>query len=190
MITLEQIFNETYSQVLNHVRRVVRHEHDSEDVASDVFVKIEKLMRKPETQFNADKSSLSTWVHTVTNSVILDFFRTNHQDQYKAVSDFVDHEGHEIFNFISPDVDKADQEVLTAELQERIEKAFYELKPEYRRVASMFFIHQYDYIEIADMLNIPLGSVKGTLSRARAMLQEALDGLYNFRSVNVQSVEA
>ena len=195
MITLEQIFNETYSQVLNHVRRVVRHEHDSEDVASDVFVKIQKLMDKDSTRFDENKSSLSTWVHTVTNSVILDFFRTNHQDHYKAVSDFVDsdnasNENKSYYNFVAPENSRADQEVLTAELQERIEKAFYELKPEYRRVASMFFIHQYDYIEIADMLNIPLGSVKGTLSRARAMLQEALDGLYNFKAVNVQSTEA
>ena len=183
------IYAETHSQVQNHVRRVVRHEHDSEDVAMDVFIKIQKLIKNPVTTFDENKSSLSTWVHTVTNSVILDFFRTNHQDQYKAVSDFVDHEGHEIFNFISPDINRADNDILTAELHSRIAKAFRTLKPKYRKIAILFFLRDLPYVEIAEIVNVPMGTVKGMLSRARQKLQTELDGVYNFHSGNVQSVE-
>ena len=129
-------------------------------------------------------------MHTVTNSVILDFFRTNHQDRYKAVGDYTDDEGNETFNFIAPDQSRADAEILKTELEQKLDKVFYELKPEYRRVASMFFIQELSYIEIADILDIPMGSVKGMLSRARAKLQEGLDGVYTSKSVNVQKAEA
>ena len=190
MITLEQIFNETHVQVLNHVRRVVRHEHDSEDVTSDVYVKIEKLMRKESTQFNEDKSSLSTWVHTVTNSVILDFFRTNHQDRYKAVSEFVDSEGKDIFTFIAPENSRADNEVLRKELHSKIAKAFRTLKPKYRKIAILFFLRGMEYSEIADLLNVPMGTIKGMLSRARQKLQAELGNVYNMKAVNVQMSEA
>ena len=187
---LARIYNEYHSQVFQHVLRVVKNQHDSEDVVIDVFDKIRKLNAKDSTRFNEDKSSLGTWVHTVTNSVILDFFRTNHQDRYKAVGDYQDDEGNETFNFIAPDQSRADAEILKTELEQKLDKAFYELKPEYRRVASMFFIQELSYIEIADILDIPMGSVKGMLSRARAKLQEGLNGVYTSKSVNVQKAEA
>ena len=192
MITLEQIFNETHVQVLNHVRRVVRHEHDSEDVTSDVYVKIEKLMRKESTQFNEDKSSLSTWVHTVTNSVILDFFRTNHQEHYKAVSDFADGNDEEksYFNFVAPEQSRADNEILTSELHSRIAKAFRTLKPKYRKIAILYFLRDLPYVEIAEIVNVPMGTVKGMISRARQKLQAELGNVYNMKAVNVQMSEA
>jgi RNA polymerase sigma-70 factor (ECF subfamily) len=186
------IYAETHSQVQNHVRRVVRHEHDSEDVAMDVFIKIQKLIKNPVTTFDENKSSLSTWVHTVTNSVILDFFRTNHQDHYKAVSDFIQNDAtvpdSSPFQFVSPA--KADSEILNAELHSRIAKAFRTLKPKYRKIAILFFLRDLPYVEIAEIVDVPMGTVKGMLSRARQKLQTELDGLYNFKAVNVQNVEA
>ena len=193
-MTLEQIFNQTYSDVLNHVKRVVKHQHDAEDVSMDVYIKIQKLMDKESTRFDENKSSLSTWVHTVTNSVILDFFRTNHQDKYQAVSNFVaDDEKEEnkvYFHFVAPSSANADQKVFNDEFHKRVRKAFSTLKPKYRMIAKLYFLNDLPYNEIAELLDIPMGSVKGMLSRARAKLQTELQGFYGFKSGNVQSVEA
>jgi len=189
---LAHIYNETHSEVLNHVRRtLLNNKDDVENVTMDVYIKIQKLIRKPETRFDENKSSLNTWVHTVTNSVILDFFRTNHQDRYTAVSDFADGEDEEksYFVFEPPQNSNADQKVLDAELHSRVAKAFRSLKPKYRRVAIMFFLRELRYEEIAENLNVPMGSVKGMLSRARQVLQEELEGVYRLKSVNVQSAE-
>lgn len=195
MYTIEQIFNQTYTQVLNHCKRVIKNQHDAEDVASDVFVKIQKLMSKDSTRFNEEKSALTTWVHTVTNSVILDFFKTNHQDKYKAVSDFVDNDSSKnenkvYFNFVASERHNADRKVLDAELQSRVAKAFRSLKPKYRKIAVLFFLRDLPYTEIAEIVNVPMGTVKGMISRARTKLQAELDGAYNLRAVNVQKAEA
>ena len=193
---LEYIYNNTYSQVLSHTKRVVRHEQDAENVAMDVFIKIQKLIKNPATRFDESKAQLATWVHTVTNSVILDFFRTNHQDKYRAVSNFVSDESdkkdsHKVyFQFVAPSSDSADQQVLDSELHSRVAKAFRTLKPKYRKVAIMFFLRELRYEEIAENLNVPMGSVKGMLNRARQILQTELDGVYKMKAVNVQSAEA
>ena len=189
MKTIEVIYKEYKSSVFNHVMSVVKNYHDSEEVTEDVFLKIMRLNDKPETRFNPDKSALGTWIRTVTNSVILDYFRTNHQDHYKAVGDFVDEEGKEVFTFVAPSRSNADSVVLTAELQATIVKAFHGLKEKYRRVATLYFIRGYEYAEIAEMLDIPMGSVKGMLNRSRAMLQDALKGVHTLRSVNVHEVQ-
>jgi RNA polymerase sigma-70 factor, ECF subfamily len=184
---LTEIYNKTHAEVQNHVSRVIRNFHDSEDVTSDVFVKIQKLMCKPETCFDENKSSLSTWVHTVTNSVIIDFFRTNHQEHYKAVSDFADGENEDktYFDFVAPQRHNADALALNAELHSRIAKAFRTLKPKYRKIAILFFLRDLPYAEIADIVNVPMGTVKGMINRCRAILQHELKGIYNVKTINV-----
>ena len=189
MTTLEQVYNECHSQIYSHALRVVKNVHDAEDIRSNVYLKIQRL---ESTKYDESKgTALSSWVHTVTNSVILDFFRTNHQDRYKAVSDFI--QGDSLYNdspfqFIAPA--KADSDILNKELQSKIAKAFRTLKPKYRKIAILFFLRDLPYVEIAEIVDVPMGTVKGMLSRARQKLQAELDGLYNFKAVNVQNVEA
>jgi len=166
------LYQDYYKSTYYYVLRIVKYVHDAEQVTNDVFDKIRRFY----DTFDETKSGIGTWIRTVTNSVILDFFRTNHQDYYQAVSDFANDENDvkNFFQFVAPKQDNADQKILTAEKQEHIDKAFYELKPEYRRVASMYFIQELPYYEIADMLDVPMGTIKGMVNRSRTMLQQAL----------------
>ena len=186
---IQKVYIDNRQMVFNHVLSIVKDYHDSEEVCNDVFLKMIRLNKNPLTAFDADKSALRTWIRTITNSVILDYFRTNHQDHYKAVSNFVsdDNDSKEqnkiYFQFVAPKSTNADKMVLTEELQAKIVKAFHDLKPKYRRVATLYFIHGHEYGEIAEMLNIPMGSVKGMLFRSRAKLQDSLKGSYVLRKV-------
>jgi len=175
---VEPIYRQYYQEVFNYVKYVTRNHADAGIVASDVFAKIMNLYGKPQTRFDGEKAALGSWVHTVANSVVLDFFRTNHQSRFIAVSDFIDSEGNESFQFSSSTAKTPQMIMENDELSSRLDEAFYILKPEYRKIASMYFIHQYDYKDIADMLNIPMGTVKGMISRARTKLQQELDGMY------------
>lgn len=186
MTTLEQVFNECHKQIFNHALRVVKNIHDAEDIRSEVYVKIQRLEC---AKFDESKrATLSSWVHTITNSVILDFFRTNHQEHYKAISDFIQDDSlysDSPFQFVAPA--KTDSVVLDAELQEAIVKAFDSLKPKYKEIARLYFIEGEKYEVIADMLNVPMGTVKGMINRSRAKLQEALQNVYKPKAVNVQT---
>lgn len=175
---VEPIYREFYQQVFNYAKYVTRNHENAEEVTSDVFAKIMNLYGKPETRFDGDKAALGTWVRTVTNSVVLDFFKTNHQDRYTMVSSFVDGEGKESFQFVAPPTQTPEKMMENDELKAKLDEAFYMLKPEYRKIASMYFVHEFDYKDIADMLDIPMGTVKGMISRARQRLQNELQDLH------------
>ena len=64
---------------------------------------------------------------------------------------------------------------------EKIVKAFENLKPNYRKIAELYFIEDKQYNEIADICNIPLGTVKGMISRCREMLQSELKDVYGVK---------
>ena len=187
---IQKVYIENRQSVFHHVLSIVKDYHDSEEVTNDVFLKMFRL----ECANYSDKhgTALRSWIRTITNHQILDYFRTNHQEHYMAVSDFVrenEEDNRNIFNkFVAPKADQADELVLTTELQNKIDKVFYELKPEYRRIATLYFIHEYEYHEIADILNIPMGTVKGMISRSRAKLQDSLKGSYKVRKTNVVAV--
>ena len=57
---------------------------------------------------------------------------------------------------------------------EDIARALESLPEEYRVVCTMYFIEDFSYQEIADMLGIPVGTVRSRLHRGRRMLQKAL----------------
>jgi len=189
---LTKVFNEHHEEIYNQALRVVKNVHDAEDIRSDVYKKIGNLKCTLYNKDNEKNAQFSSWIYRITNHVILDFLRTNHKDRYKAVSDFFDREddAKSYFAFHAPKNSEADRKIIDAELHSRVAKAFRTLKPKYRKIAILFFLRGYEYTEIADMLNVPMGTVKGMLSRARAKLQTELDGVMSFCSVNVQSVEA
>ena len=190
--TIERAYNECHEQIYNHALRVVKNVHDAEDVRGNVYLKIQRLECTNYDKNHIKKAQFSSWINTITNSVLLDFFRTNHQEHYQAIADFADNndESKTYFNFVAPDNYKADAEVLTSELHSRIAKAFRTLKPKYRKIAVLYFLRDLPYVEIAEIVNVPMGTVKGMISRARVKLQAELRNVYNMKAVNVQSVEA
>jgi len=52
------------------------------------------------------------------------------------------------------------------------------LKPKYQRIAELYFLQDKPYNEVAELLEIPLGTVKGMINRVRTMLQAELKPAY------------
>jgi RNA polymerase sigma-70 factor, ECF subfamily len=180
-------FNKMYADnkndIMNYINWKINNIHDAEQLTTDVFIKAERLYNT----FDAQRSNLNTWLRTITNSAIIDYYRTDHSDKYMAVSDFVNHEtGEETFQFTSNKENNADFLTENAELSAKILKAFRGLKPKYRKIAMLYFVREKEYAEIAEICNVPMGSVKGMISRCREMLQDELQGLYHVRAKRSQ----
>ena len=124
-----------------------------------------------------EKSNISTWLHTIAKNLIIDFYRTDDADKYINVSNFVDESGNE-FMQIEDMNNKSDETMENKELLEAVQKAMSQLKPKYQKIAQMFFIEDQPYPEIAEALQMPIGSVKGMVFRIKSMLRGELQFVY------------
>ncbi|MFS8501582.1 MAG: sigma-70 family RNA polymerase sigma factor, partial [Caldicoprobacter sp.] len=67
-----------------------------------------------------------------------------------------------------------EEEVIKRERYRKLQACIASLKPEYKTVIILRDIQNYSYEEIAEILQVPLGTVKSHISRARAALCDAL----------------
>jgi RNA polymerase sigma-70 factor (ECF subfamily) len=172
---MDEIYRKYYPNILNLIRIKIGNLQDAEDITTEIFIKIARFIHT----FNDDLALFPTWVYNVSMSVLRDWLRTNHQKKYPLTSTFIDKDGNQTFNFKS--FEKTDDLVLKSEINERIIKAFRNLKSNYRKIAILFFIRDLNYNEISIELNLPIGTVKGMISRCRKMLKTELNDLYKIR---------
>jgi len=170
MQTFEKIYAENYDGVLRHINMRVQDMSVAEELTNDVFMKVHKHLG----DYDETKAGIPTWIRFIANNTCIDHFRCNrYANNRVSASDFNnDGEGIEEFQFMSED--SADTDLERSELGQKIMSSFRSLKPKYRRVAVLYFMNQKQYKEIAEILDIPMGTVFGMISRCRAMLQDSL----------------
>jgi RNA polymerase sigma-70 factor (ECF subfamily) len=169
LTNFNQIYKQYNAQILNYTKFMLNNVHDAEDVTSMTFTKAWKAME--EGRFDADKSQIYTWLRNIAHRTAIDLVRTSHKDKYMSISDFQDAEtGLEVFQFVDESADQNESQ----ELKQSIKKAVSAMKPKYRVIAKLYFYNEMTYEEIANTLEIPMGSVKGMIFRVREMLQASL----------------
>ena len=177
-----QNFNKIYSEykpiVEQYMRTKIRNSEDREEMINDVFVKVAEFLEV----YNCERAKMNTWIFTMVRNRLIDHYRKNALGMSEegaivtATADFVDSNGEEFFQFVGSGT--ASDAIENAELQKKIACAFRTLKPKYRKVAILFFLREKKYEEIAELCNVPMGTVKGMLSRAKEMLQMELKTEY------------
>lgn len=158
------IYNFIMSQGFNYI--------DAEEVTQKIFIKAARLFHT----YDENLSAFNTWLFIITKHQIIDYYKTNHSSRYISIADFVNPDGDANFQFNT--LDRADKEIESKEKQEIIIKSFNKFKGNHRKISMLYFINQYSYEKIAIMLNVPLGTIKGTISRCRELLKEDLKSIY------------
>ena len=159
--------------VFSLIFRMVRDREVAEDLAQDSFIKVLNNIDRYRPEFK-----LSSWLFKIANNVAIDFLRKR---QLVTVS--IDGSPHaasasEIeatsFDVVSRQ-ESALEEMEAKELGSSIERAIAQLRPEYRSCIMLRHVEGRSYEEIAATLDLPLGTVKTYIHRARHQLREALD---------------
>jgi RNA polymerase sigma-70 factor (ECF subfamily) len=171
-ISIEVLYKQYYKPILNFIMQKLHNTEIAQELTNDTFIKAMEKMY----QFNPEKSNISTWLHTISKNLIIDFYRKDESDKYINVSDFVDESGNEMIQI--KDTNNNSDSIENKELLEAVHKAMSQLKPKYQKIAQMFFIEDQPYPEIAKVLEMPVGSVKGTIFRIKAMLRGELQFVY------------
>lgn len=178
-LNFENVYTMNYQYVLNWIRRSVNSSVIAEEITSDVFMKVHEHLNT----FDEEKASISTWLITIANRKIIDWFRKQKNEQRTtSISEYTDESGKEVIQIVSNTL-IPDQIIENKRINDAINKSISELSDKYREVAEMHFLNQYNYGEISEYLNIPLGTVKGSINRIRAKLSVSLKE----KNVNIAS---
>ena len=164
-----------YSQpIYSLIARSLRDPADAADVTQEVFVKVFRSI----SGFHGD-ASLRTWIYRIALHETSNQRRwwSRHKKQELAIDAPIENEEGECTcmaeMLVTGDASPFDQ-VLRSETRHRVETALRELPDAYREVVVLREIEGFGYEEIAEILNVNLGTVKSRLTRGRAALREFL----------------
>ena len=161
--------------VFSLVFRMVRDATMAEDLAQDAFIKVLGNLDKYRPEFK-----FSSWLFKIANNVAIDHLRRRQLDTIS-----MDGSPHartaadvEATSFdVGSQEESALERLEAKELGSSIERAIAELRPEYRSCILLRHVEGRSYEEIAAMLDLPLGTVKTYIHRARHQLRDALEHL-------------
>jgi RNA polymerase sigma-70 factor (ECF subfamily) len=155
------------NRVFGFVRRMVPNAEDAAEVTQDVFVRAYQAFER----FDG-RCSVRTWLFRIAYNLCIDRSRKagrsvketslSPQDEHDEPIDFAD------------DRWQPEKIVLDEELRERVEAAIASMSEKLRSVLLLHDREDMAYGEIAEALNLPLGTVKSRLFLARAHVQNAL----------------
>ena len=159
--------------VFSLIFRMVRDTATAEDLAQDAFIKVLNHIDKYRPEFK-----LSSWLFKIANNVAIDHLRKRHVDTISmSGSPHAKTESEiEATSFeIADQAESALDEIEARELGSTIEKAIGKLRPEYRACILLRHVEGRSYEEIAATLDLPLGTVKTYIHRARIQLRVLLE---------------
>lgn len=151
--------------VFSLVYRMVRQREEAEELASEAFFKAFRAL----ATFDPGKP-FSSWIFKIASNLSIDWLRrrkmeTASLDDADAVWEL-------------PDGRPTAEEALErAQTMQVVEEAIGKLAPDYRVVVLLRHKEERSYEEIADILGLPLGTVKIRLFRAREELKKRLGRL-------------
>jgi RNA polymerase sigma-70 factor (ECF subfamily) len=159
--------------VFSLIFRMVRDREVSEDLAQDTFIKVLNHIDRYRPEFK-----LSSWLFKIANNVAIDHLRkrqidTVSMDGSPHASTASEIEATQME--IAATQETALEELEAKEIGSAIERAIESLRPEYRSCIMLRHVEGRSYEEIAATLDLPLGTVKTYIHRARHQLREALD---------------
>lgn len=159
--------------VFSLIYRMVRDRERCEDLAQETFVKVLNALDsyRPEFKF-------SSWIFKIANNAAIDHLRRKELDTLSldGAPDATDPERREGTTLqLADPTENALEELEARELGGQIERAIAQLRPEYRSCIVLRHVEGYPYDEIAEILELPLGTVKTYIHRARVELRTILE---------------
>jgi RNA polymerase sigma-70 factor (ECF subfamily) len=163
----ETIVRQYTPRVYNLAYRFTGRFDEAEDLTQEVFLKIYRTLKS----YRSDSGALLTWIVRIGRNHLIDHYR-----KYKTERTHTDP--------LEAEYDKAEenparyanpaQALEQRELSERVHKALLKVTEDLREAVILRDLEEFTYEEIADMLKLPLGTVKSRINRGRVELARIL----------------
>lgn len=161
--------------VFSLIYRMVRDNETAEDLAQETFIKVLNNIDRYRPEFK-----FSSWLFKIANNITIDHLRRRQLDtiSIEGAPDAVTGERMRATAItVASGGESPLEELESKEIGASIEQAIAKLRPEYRACIILRHVEDYSYDEIAEIVKLPLGTVKTYIHRARQELREHLEDL-------------
>lgn len=138
----------------------------SEDLTQEVFVKVFQTLKT----FDAAQGSFPTWLNRVARNHLVDHYRRTKKDR---MTSSIEDEVGGFENKPGPG-DGPVEHVEDRERKELLQQALEKLSPDLREAVVLRDLQDLDYAEVAQVLGVPVGTVKSRINRGRLELARVL----------------
>jgi RNA polymerase sigma-70 factor (ECF subfamily) len=163
---------QAFSDLVNRYQRELYHflirflgdPASADDVFQETFIQVHQSAR----QFEQGRN-FRPWLFTIGANKARDFLRSRARRQAAPLQASIDpnsEDGHQFIDLVESLEDSPSTKVEQDELQERVQKAIQRLPNHLREVILLAYFHQFPYKQIAEVLDVPLGTVKSRLHAA------------------------
>ena len=140
---------------------------EAQDLTQDVFMRVFRTLRT----FRSAEGSFATWLTRVTRNLLIDHYRRTRQER---VTDSIEEQLPVLEEEGASASARPDAAVAGREASEILQATLQKLSPDLREAVILRDLQEMEYREIADVLQIPEGTVKSRINRGRAELARLL----------------
>jgi len=158
MVAFDTMVSRYKDRLMNVIGRMLASHEEAEDIVQETFVRVYQHRQS----FNF-QHCLSTWIYTIGLNLARNELRKRKRFKF-----------HEISEMKGNEKELAVEPKLPSRLPELLSEAVDTLPRKYREAFLLRDIDELPYEEVAKILNVPLGTVKSRVNRARLMLREKL----------------
>lgn len=167
----ESLLNKYRNLVYHVMIKMVGNSQEAEDLSQEAFIKAFNAL----ATFN-EEFAFSTWLMKIATNNCIDYLRKKKLKVF-SINEPIQYKDEELQYEIPDQEMTADRKMLAEERSRFINNAIQSLPPRYRHVILLRHKEEKSYEEIAEILNLPLGTVKARIFRAREMLNKKIKNL-------------
>lgn len=165
ILSFEKLITAYKDKIFNYCYRFCNHYHRAEELSQEILIKVYQNIGLYDWQ----KSSLSTWIYTITHNICINSARTSTSETLYEEINFENQTG----------TDGTEDKVLKEELLDKLKAAILTLSPEERSLLIMKDYYGFKLKEISTIMNLPVGTLKSRLHTTRKKIRMMIGDLYD-----------
>ena len=164
-----ELVNRYRDRLINYIYRFVSDIESAEDIVQDAFLKV-----YTHKHYYKQIAKFSTWLYTIAGNLAKTELRKKKTRKVTNLSQIGPKDKDFELPSVEPETDKVAQNEY---IEKRIQIAINKLPLHFKTVTILRDIQEFSYEEISKIVDVPLGTVKSRINRARLQLQKELKDL-------------